>query len=140
MAVDVRRQGSFLGTLMRVDQLVARRLDELVRQLPPSNPLQVLSPQHMPKATMTPRTVERQEAYKDGAVKDTQDSRGFQKQGDVILVECSTTSVSSAVGGADAQAMYKLNITAAGRQDWDSVFSCGENSVLTGFCFHAAAA
>eukprot|EP00965_Chrysotila_dentata_P033064 1101361-Pleurochrysis_carterae.AAC.1 len=39
MACDVRRQGSFLGTLMRVDQLVARRLHELVRQLPPINPL-----------------------------------------------------------------------------------------------------
>lgn len=43
MAADIRRQNSFLASLMRTDQLVARRLKELHASIPPIDPLQVAS-------------------------------------------------------------------------------------------------
>eukprot|EP00965_Chrysotila_dentata_P090727 2994559-Pleurochrysis_carterae.AAC.1 len=40
MAYDARRQRSFLGSLMRAEHLVARRLDDLFQSLPVPDPLQ----------------------------------------------------------------------------------------------------
>eukprot|EP00965_Chrysotila_dentata_P022664 750490-Pleurochrysis_carterae.AAC.1 len=41
MAYDVRRQRSFLGSLMRTEHLVARRLENLFQSLPVPDSLQV---------------------------------------------------------------------------------------------------